>query len=302
MLTTGNLLLGRANIDQYEEDDIYDLFGRPVTGVLETEKGDIPGPEAPRYIVKNINFLSGPSTILEPDTKLVDFDQCFPISSPPTKVLGTPVDFLAPEVAAGFEAGPASDVWALGCCILRLRAGDGPFSNPWEVTCPADLVSYVMRTLGRDVPRKWQDVLWDSKGWPTKDVRKGQPLNVWGGDIPSLRDIVHDIWDEPNGRVALTDYQFSGRQVLFEHEHQPFQSSWSKLAWNPKAVKVDDDYLAGYDDRWQMMLPSLPKIPDHEAALLCDLLSIIFVYDPAKRPTASELLEHPWFHLDGLQQ
>jgi serine/threonine protein kinase len=45
------------------------------------------------------------------------------------------------------------------------------------------------------------------------------------------------------------------------------------------------------------LLEALPKIAEHEAALLYDLLSKIFVYDPARRPTAREMLSHPWFHL-----
>ncbi|ATY60334.1 kinase domain-containing [Cordyceps militaris] len=303
-VTTGNLLLGMIDIDCYEENDIYDLFGRPVTGVLETENGEMPGPEAPRYIVGNIDFLSAPSDILELDIKLMDFDQCFPISSPPSKMLGTPVDFLAPEVAMGLEPGPASDVWALGCCIFRLRAGDGPFSSPFEVTCPADLVGFVLDTLGGDVPPSWQDTLWDSRGMPTKDASKGKPLKERHAiNRRPLRDLVYKIWDEPNGRAIHTGSRTEEQRIWLEHEHQPFQSSWSKMAWNPTAIRVDDvGYLSGYNRRWNTLLALLPKIPDREAALLYDLMLTIFVYDPARRPTAKELLEHPYFHLDGPEE
>ena len=117
-VNTGNLLLTLSNLDCYGEDEIYRLFGRPVTGPLETESVVKPGSEAPRYIVKSIDFLSSPENIIEPDVKLVDFDQCFPVSSPPQKMIGTPIEFLAPEVAVGQEVSPASDIWALGCCIL----------------------------------------------------------------------------------------------------------------------------------------------------------------------------------------
>lgn len=302
-VTTGNLLLGMVDIDHYEEDDIYALFGKPVTGVLETENGEMPGPEAPRYIVRNIDFLSAPSDILELDIKLMDFDQCFPISSPPSKMLGTPVDFLAPEVAMGLEAGPASDVWALGCCIFRLRAGDGPFSSPFEVTCPCDLVGFVLDTLGGDVPHTCKDTLWDSRGMPTKDASKGKPLREpHADDRRPLRDLVYKIWDEPNGRAIHTGSP-EEQKVYLEDRHQPFHSSWSKMAWNPRAIRVDDvGYLSGYNDRWDTLLALLPKIPDREAALLYDLLLTIFVYDPARRPTAKELLEHPYFHLDGPEE
>ena len=72
------------------------------------------------------------------------------------------------------------------------------------------------------------------------------------------------------------------------------------MVWNPRAIKVDNVYLSGYNDERVGLLEVLPKISEHEAALLYDLLSKIFVYDPTIRPTAREMLGHPWFHLDGL--
>ncbi|KAM3431568.1 hypothetical protein NHJ13734_007259 [Beauveria thailandica] len=290
-------LLGEQHIKLREQSRTY------IHKVCAMESGEMFGVEAPRYIVGNINFLSAPSHVFRPDVKLVDFDQCFPTSSPPQKMLGTPYEFLAPEVAAGLEPSPASDVWALGCCILRLRAGVGPFSSPFDVGSPADVVNFVTYTLGGDVPREWQEIMWDDKGMPTKDARKGRPLVEWSGRRESLRDIVYNIWDEPSSRVIDTgSSRVLERNFSFEQRNKPFHSGWSKMVWNPQAIKVDGASLGGYDDNWPLVLASLPKIPDHEAALLLDLLTAIFVYDPKKRPTAEELLEHPWFHLDRLEQ
>ena len=271
-------------------------------GELETESGEATGPEAPRYIVKGINFLSSPSNIIRPDIKLVDFDQCFSISSPPEKLLGIPLDFMAPEVAVGLAAGPASDVWALGCCIFRLRSGESPFSSPFDVTSPADLISYIIHTLGEDMPHKWKKTtLWDSHGQPTKDRGKGRPHEQWwDGDERFLQDMVRNIWDEPKDRIVQGGTSRPARKVWREHEHQPFPACFSDMVWNPRAAKVDNVYISGYNDEWDGLLEKLPKIPGHEATLLYDLLSKIFVYDPTRRPTAMEMLRHPWFHLDGL--
>lgn len=109
------------------------------------------------------------------------------------------------------------------------------------------------------------------------------------------------IWDEPEGRVVKTGAQKPERKLWLAHEHEPFHPSWSGMAWNPKAVKVDNIYLGGFDNEWNEHLAVLPKMPDHEATLFYDLLSRVFVFDPSERPTAREMLDHPWFHLDGLR-
>ncbi|KAM4057844.1 kinase [Hirsutella rhossiliensis] len=113
--------------------------------------------------------------------------------------------------------------------------------------------------------------------------------------------MVYNIWDEPKTRVVQTGNLKSRRRFWREHEHQPFPRCFSDMVWNPRAIKVDNVYLSGYNDEWDMLLEALPKIPKQEAALLYDLLSKIFVYDTTRRPTAREMLNHPWFHLDELR-
>lgn len=117
------------NLDSYDENGISLLLGKPETEPIVTFSGDIPGPEAPRYIVNAVDFLSCQQDILLDEICLIDFDQAFLVEAPPTKMLGIPAEFLAPEVAAGGKASPASDVWALGCSILRMRSGLGLFDG-----------------------------------------------------------------------------------------------------------------------------------------------------------------------------
>lgn len=299
-VTTANILFSLTDFDRFKEADIYHLFGPPTTALLETESGEETGPEAPRYIVKTLDFLSANVNIIGHDINLVDFDQCFPTASPPKKMLGTPADFLAPEVAVGLAASPASDVWALGCCLFRLRSGEGPFESPYKVTSPADLIKYVIQTMG-EIPSDWQQTLWDDDGQPTKDSGKGRPLSRWEGKRP-LKDLVYQIWDEPEGRVVQTSTLISEKHhhhhVFLDENMTPFPPCFSDLVWKPTAVKVNDAYLEKYGEETRKLLTAMPKIPTNEAALLYDLLLKIFVYEPEKRITAAEMLNHPWFHID----
>jgi hypothetical protein len=54
----------RVVIDQYTEDDIYRIFGTPKTEPPETQSGDRPSPEAPRYFVEALYFLSSEENII----------------------------------------------------------------------------------------------------------------------------------------------------------------------------------------------------------------------------------------------
>jgi serine/threonine-protein kinase SRPK3 len=107
-VTTANILFSLLDIDRYTENDIYRLFGTPETAPLETHSGKIPGPGAPSYIVRSLDFLSSKESIISKDVGLIDFDQSFPVLSPPENMLGTPIEFLAPEVAVGLNPSPAS--------------------------------------------------------------------------------------------------------------------------------------------------------------------------------------------------
>lgn len=234
-VTTANILFSLSDIDRYTESDIYRLFGTPETAPLETHFKETPGPGAPSYIVKSLDFLSSEESIISKDVKLIDFDQSFPVSSPPENMLGTPVEFLAPEVAVGLKASPASDVWALGCSIFRLRSGESPFSG-YEVTSPADLVRLVIQTLG-DMPSSWEDISFDYYGQPTKDPTKGEPLEKLEVKR-TIKDLVYKIWDQPENSVVKTGRVQPEHQVWRENENKPYPQCFSDTVWKPTATMI----------------------------------------------------------------
>ncbi len=294
-MTTHNIAWGISDINRHTEDHLFSLFGSPETAPLETESGEETGPEAPPFIVKPLNFLAAEENIIRWDVQLLDFDQSFPISSPPEDMLGTPPEFLAPEVAVGLSASPASDVWALGCSIFRLRSGQGPFASI-EVGSPADALVIIIKTFG-SLPDEWQHVLFDYYGQLTQDPEKGKPLPVWK-DKRSLRDLVYNIFDKPESGVVETGQVRPDHEPFEKADIVPYPPSFADMVWKPKAVKIDNVYFHGYDDGTEELIEAMPKISETEAALLYDLLSKVFVYDTAERITLEEMLRHPWFHMD----
>ena len=121
--------------DSYNESDLIELFGHPQTAPVRTYSEKPPRPHAPDYIVIPLDFCSLTTTVLSRDICVIDFDQSFTIEDPPSDPLGIPAKYLAPEVAVGRFASSASDIWALGCAIFRIRSGDDLFFD-YDTDCP----------------------------------------------------------------------------------------------------------------------------------------------------------------------
>jgi serine/threonine protein kinase len=178
-----------------------------------------------------------------------------------------------------------------------MRSGEGPFAG-YEVTSPANLMRMIIRTLG-ELPGSWEDILFDYDRQPTKDPTKGSPLGTCE-DERSIKDLTYKIWDQPENSVLKTGRVRPEHRVWREDENKLYSRCLSDIVWKPTATKIDNIYLRGYDDETDELLEAMPKILENEAVLLYDLLSKIFVYDAQKRPSAREMLSHPWFHMDDL--
>ncbi|KAF5532171.1 CMGC SRPK kinase [Fusarium napiforme] len=291
--TPSNMVFRIRNLDHLDDQGIYRLFGEPQRDPLRTISGEPTGAEAPRYIVGNLDFTSAEDLILD-DICLIDCDQAFLSSSPPTKTLGIPPGFLAPEVAVGKPASPASDVWALGCSILQIRSGSSPFSIP-NVDSPANLLGWVSEYLGR-IPASWGGPLFDDDGIPTADTTNGEPLGEVLENTRSLKQWISEIWDQPENLEKLQSTSITPEKV--RDENKPYLECYSNKFWKPAAIRIDDVYLGAYSDKVDKIIESLPKISTHEADLLYDLISKIFVYEPTQRVSARDILAHPWFLMD----
>ncbi|KAM6536459.1 hypothetical protein FALCPG4_002463 [Fusarium falciforme] len=303
-LTPANIMFRIKDLDQLSEDDIYSLFGRPDTGPLETESGEPAGPEAPKYIVRTLDFLSARRDIISDDISLIDFDQAFLATSPPTKLLPTPVEYLAPEVAVGLPGSPASDTWALGCSILRLRSGEGLFSA-YDVGSPIDLMVSIYEVLGK-MPLGWGDPLFDSEGRPGKNLSKGTRISELINEDTERRSVeewISKIFDQPNtgSKQPMEDGDSKGGEEppYYDPDSSSYPPCYAHKFWEPSAINFRGKHIRGYNDESRALLDELPKIPSEEADLLFDLLSKVFVYEPSERLGAKEALNHPWFRFDG---
>ncbi|KAG4281375.1 hypothetical protein FPRO06_10280 [Fusarium proliferatum] len=329
-----NLLLRMRNLDHLDDQGIYRLFGQPIIDELKTESGRIMGPEAPRYVVGFLDFMSSGDDILSNQLSLIGFDHAFEMSSP--KIILPLPEFLAPEIAIGKLASPASDVWALGVTILNMRSGISLF--PYHVDCPAHLITECVKYFG-ELPKSWEEPYYDVEGRPTSDKTKGRPREL-SDEVCSLKHWISDIWDKPTqpnenksapARPFIVrdedgsyprSYSWLGGYVsdiinydpqdidrltsICDTMQRPYPEHYEDRLWKPSAIKINGTYLSeGGGVGWLVYLPgnceiecntrSLPRISALEAYLLHDLLRRIFVYQ--ERISAKDVLEHPWFRM-----
>ncbi len=312
--------------DSYSEADLLTLSGPPQTAPLLAYSGKPPGPHAPDYIVVALDFCSfSERNLLSDDLSIIDFDQCFNMTAPPPpRQLGIPAKYLAPEVAVGQRPSPASDIWALGCAIFRVRAGDDLFFD-YDTACPADALRQIVKTMGEaSLPEEWRRTRFDEEGHavvtePGGKGEDGEQFWILNESRP-LESRVRGIVDELAGLVARNGSSSGGGSpsepaemaadgesepvAMFEDEagaalRVPYPAALRSRLWKPTAVYVDGEYVADYSEETDRLLEAFPRIDESEAPLLLDFLSRVFTYDPGSRATAKELIAHPWFALPG---
>lgn len=282
---------------------MFELFGRPETAPFRTYSGNPPGPHGPEYIVVPLDFCSSTTNVLSSEICVIDFDQSFTTTGPPPERLGIPAKYLAPEVAVGQPPSPASDVWALGCAIFRIRSGDDLFFD-YDTNCPYDALRQIVKAVG-ELPEEWRQTRFDEEGRAVVDGEGGETF--WSlGETRPLEERVRGIVDEPPGLFinrlgeAVDAADEEPEPAMFDDDavlREPYSAALSSMIWKPTAVCVAGTYFTSYPDEEDGILDPFPRISEPEASLLVDLLSKIFTYNPATRIKAEELVTHPWFHL-----
>ncbi|RFN51495.1 cmgc/srpk protein kinase [Fusarium flagelliforme] len=276
-----NLLIPINNLDHLDDDGIYRL-GKPVIDRL--------------------------------DLCIIGFEETFsPFYIP--MCMDQP-GFLPPEVAIGKRPSPASDIWALGVTILKLRSGRIPFNEDGHGG-PPDLINMVEKYLG-EIPESWLEPLYNEYDarptWNMAHSWQRQTLETCS--TRSLKQWISDIWDKPTDlnenenppdfvsceddtHVERSDWLESDIAAIvnvvdpvygWDHhkEERPYAQHYSLQFWKPSAININGEFFDKTEDP-DAMMALFPKISAREVDLLYDLVTKTFKYEPAERISAPEI-------------
>ena len=311
-----NILFRIADgVDEWPEDKLLAVLEPPVKVAVqyghwvpipegETE-GKINLPKGlPKYLIPRAQIDYG-TGLCSTKIAVTDFGLTYPYNQPPPGPgTGIPELYASPEALFGsFQdmVGPAADVWALACTISKTRLGYVPFGDLGSHFL--DLLKSMETNLG-PLPRPYRDVF---RAWDAED--KGITIEELGeeSDDLTVSVLVNDKletslrkrrYDERGGTGMHMHYLMLGTfpLCLETFEAQNIYEQALVLSQKQENVgtlpKYKPSHDAGMLRHWQLYKYKMTRT---EADELLDLFKKVFVWDPAERATAAELLEHPWF-------
>ena len=164
----------------------------------------------------------------------------------------------------------------------------------------------IVKVMG-ELPQEWKETKFDEGGFAVAKGGQGEPFWILKATWP-LKDRVESIIDKPPSlfisgqgeavEAIDTSVDDGPETVTFDLEFRvPYPATIDSMVWKPTAVCVGGGYFAAYSDEIEEMLKAFPRISGSEVLLSVDLLFRTFIYDPAKRIQAEELVTHAWFRL-----
>lgn len=147
-LTGSSVLVQLTNCDSWSVEKVYEQLGQSAIvdlcgGVWSRE------PSTTEYLGGSAEFFRAGPRLLTEDISIIGYTNSFHIKI--TEAFNTdeeklPNGFAAPENLFGFKGRFPSDLWALGCIIYQIRAGQLLFSRSVDVS-PAEATKEIVDTI-----------------------------------------------------------------------------------------------------------------------------------------------------------
>ncbi|KAG8164297.1 hypothetical protein KVR01_006215 [Diaporthe batatas] len=301
------------DIDNLEEDDIIQAFGKPkLIGLVEDEEFDAvdygdtesdafsdeeshesvrsdetkmagnaashykkPQAHRPRYLVAT-SCINPKSPYVSNEVAVIDFGVSFLVSEPPEESM-IPPHYGAPEtfIDKCGDLGFGSDLWALGCTICEIRVGCEPFFDVGDIW---HLMKY-WENLNGPLPEPYRSSLAEDLEIPE------DPEQYVSTDSEEIEELAQEHLRRTGVTGSLHNI------LLVERRFQvPLREGEEPSPPPPPTSST----------RGRMQVISGHKIvaaemTRREASELMELFKRIFAWKASERISASEILDLPYF-------
>ena len=225
----------------------------------------------------------------------------------------TPIDVRSPELLLQKRTSSKQDIWAFGCLIYTLLTnrplfeltgfGGREYIDDEHIIQMVALLGPLPEYLKNAWPRFRK--YFDENGTQTV-FEVDWPLSIGSSDDNMTESSYPEENDMalPEGNVDEDSCYGERRRAIMEEvpSQQLYPSLVEVYKDQTPAISIsgpaeDTNVDTGpmqppLRDRWQDN--KHPEITPDEAEAIASLLQQIFRYDPAERPTTTELLRHPW--------
>ncbi|KAK3334184.1 kinase-like domain-containing protein [Cercophora scortea] len=282
-----NILLRlKENVDEWSEDDILNLLGKPRrVKVWPLNKDDRIGPESevPEFLIDaaSVKYSTGVCTTR---VAITDFGVSYNLSEPPSGT-GIPMSYKSPEeLFRSLPLGVAADVWALASTICEVGLGHLPFDASEEF----ELVKDMEAVMG-PLPQKYRPV-WKDWELPFANGEDDLSLPVTiGSDQEAVLRQSRARYGKPTHVlqfIARGGWQDGLPMCITQQQADEILEQYRRGSGMLPGFKEDEDSF-GMGIRKHMS--------EAEGDMLVDLVMSVFKWDAKERASTTDLLNHPWF-------
>ena len=258
----------------------------------------------PRYLaltrpVDDVVELASP-----PRVKISDMGGAFFSSNPP-KEPTTPLNMRSPELILGHPISQNQDMWSFGCLVFELITSR-PLFIEFSLAFDKDLNSSddedhhtENEDNGKDVQNQHENNFQPDME-PDEDVDTKQQKGNTNREGSESQDPAIPHSQEEEDTPSADDDHLQEFACILRPLPTSILSQWPRasILFEPngeaKYDKGDDaPPYQSLEELFDLEKPVDVNATERIAAL--DLIRFILQYEPEKRPSASQLLEHPWF-------
>jgi dual-specificity kinase len=209
--------------------------------------------------------------LLDPEIRLIDFGSATFNDEYHSSVVSTR-HYRAPEIILNLGWSFPCDIWSIGCILVEFFTGDALFQTHDNLEHLAMMEAVCGGKIDRDIVRA-----------------------VYKQDRSSSRNSANSyvpLWRRPDAQLTRPSAARYFKNYKLDYPNTETNKASKKYVKAMKKLPVRFATQV-YLRHWQQQ-ETIPGHTDFNRQFL-DLLRQIFVYDPKKRITAKEALQHPWF-------